>query len=157
VKSKVYIETSIPSYLAARRSQDVRVLANQETTTEWWENRRTHFDLFISEFVLAEAALGDPAAARKRLGILRGISVLDSTDAVRALGSALIAQGPISPRAAIDALHIAIAAVNGMEYLLTWNCSHIANAVMRPRIEEVCRTEGYEPPVICTPLELMEE
>jgi predicted nucleic acid-binding protein len=157
VKSKVYIETSIPSYLAARRSQDVRVLANQETTTEWWENRRTHFDLFISEFVLAEAALGDPAAAQKRLDILRGISVLDSTDAVRALGSALIAQGPIPPRAAIDALHIAIAAVNGMEYLLTWNCSHIANAVMRPRIEEVCRTEGYEPPVICTPLELMEE
>ncbi len=157
MKSKVYIETSIPSYLAARRSQDVRVLANQETTTEWWENRRTHFDLFISEFVLAEAALGDPAAAQKRLDILRGISVLDSTDAVRALGSALIAQGPIPPRAAIDALHIAIAAVNGMEYLLTWNCSHIANAVMRPRIEEVCRTEGYEPPVICTPLELMEE
>ncbi len=157
MKSKVYIETSIPSYLAARRSQDVRVLANQETTTEWWENRRTQFALFISEFVLAEAALGDPVAAQKRIDILRGISVLDSTDDVRALGSALIAQGPIPPQAAIDALHIAIAAVNGMEYLLTWNCSHIANAVMRPRIEGVCRTEGYEPPVICTPLELMEE
>lgn len=157
MKSKDYIETSIPSYLAARRSQDVRVLANQETTTEWWENRRTHFDLFISEFVLAEAALGDPAAAQKRLDILRDIIVLDSTDDVRALGSALIAQGPIPPQAAIDALHIAIAAVNGMEYLMTWNCTHIANAVMRPRIEGVCRGKGYEPPVICTPLELMEE
>ena len=136
VKPKVYIETSVPSYLAARRSQDVRVLANQETTIEWWGSRRTHFDLFISEFVLAEAALGDP---------------------VRALGNALIAEGPIPPQASMDALHIAIAAVNGMEYLLTWNCTHIANAVMRAKIEAVCRRYGYEPPVICTPLELMEE
>ncbi len=157
MKPKVYIETSIPSYLAARRSQDVRVLANQETTIEWWEHRRTHFELFISEFVLAEAALGDPSAAQKRLAVLHGITVLDATEDVRTLGSSLIAEGPIPPQAAIDALHIAIAAVNGMEYLLTWNCTHIANAVMRPKIEAVSRRHGYEPPVICTPLELMEE
>jgi hypothetical protein len=135
----------------------VRVLANQETTIEWWESRRTQFALFISEFVLTEAALGDPAAAQRRLEILDGITTLDATDEVRALGYALIAEGPIPPQAEIDALHIAIAAVNGMEYLLTWNCTHIANAVMRPRIEAVCRRYGYEPPVICTPLELMEE
>lgn len=157
MKPKVYIETSVPSYLAARRSQDVRVLAHQEMTIEWWENRRTHFELFISEFVLTEAALGDPTAAQKRLAVLDGITVLDATDEVRLLGSALIAQGPIPPQAVIDALHIAIAAVNGMEYLLTWNCTHIANAVMRPRIELVCRRQGYQPPVICTPLELMED
>jgi hypothetical protein len=129
VTPKVYIETSIPSYLTARRSQDVRALANQETTIEWWDTRRAHFDLFISEFVLAEVALG----------------------------RALIAEGPIPERAAIDSFHIAIAAVNGMEYLLTWNCTHIANAVMRAKIETVCRRHGYEPPVICTPQELMEE
>jgi hypothetical protein len=157
MKPKVYIETSVPSYLAARRSQDVRVLANQETTIEWWDNRRTHFELFVSEFVLTEAALGDPTAAQKRLAFLDGITVLDATNDVRSLGSALVAEGPIPPQAAIDALHIAIAAVNGMEYLLTWNCTHIANAVMRPKIEAVCRRQGYEPPVICTPLELMEE
>jgi hypothetical protein len=157
VKPKVYIETSVPSYLAARRSQDVRVLANQETTIEWWGSRRTHFDLFISEFVLAEAALGDPVAAQRRLEVLDGITALDATDEVRALGNALIAEGPIPPQASMDALHIAIAAVNGMEYLLTWNCTHIANAVMRAKIEAVCRRYGYEPPVICTPLELMEE
>jgi predicted nucleic acid-binding protein len=157
MKPKVYIETSVPSYLAARPSQDVRVLANQQTTVEWWASRREYFELFISEFVLTEAALGDPAAARKRLEVLEGISVLDATDEVRALGSALIAKGPIPPQAAIDALHIAIAAVNGMEYLLTWNCTHIANAIMRAKIESVCRRQGYEPPVICTPLELMEK
>jgi hypothetical protein len=85
MKPKVYIETSVPSYLAARPSQDVRVLANQQTTVEWWASRREYFELFISEFVLTEAALGDPAAAQKRLEVLEGISVLDATDEVRAL------------------------------------------------------------------------
>jgi hypothetical protein len=124
---------------------------------EWWEHRRTHFDLFISEFVLTEAALGDPSAARKRLAFLDGIAMLDATNEVKLLGSALIAEGPIPSQASIDAFHIAIATVNGMEYLLTWNCTHIANAVMPPKIDAVCRQQGYEPPVICTPLELMEE
>jgi hypothetical protein len=135
----------------------VRALANQETTIEWWSTRRAQFDLFISEFVLAEAALGDPAAARKRLEVLEGLPALDATDEVRALGRAPIAEGPIPAQASIDAFHIAIATVNGMEYLLTWNCTHIANAVMRAKIESVCRRHGYEPPVICTPQELMEE
>jgi hypothetical protein len=86
---------------------------------EWWEHRRTHFDLFISEFVLTEAALGDPSAARKRLAFLDGIAMLDATNEVKLLGSALIAEGPIPSQASIDAFHIAIATVNGMEYLLT--------------------------------------
>lgn len=156
MKPKIYIETSIPSYLTARPGNDVRVIANQDMTNEWWETRRHEFDLFISEFVVAEAALGDPEAAKLRLAAIGGIPELEATEEVRILGKALISRGPIPARAEIDAYHIAIAAVNGMEYLLTWNCTHIANAVMRPKIESLCRTYGYEPPVICTPQELME-
>ena len=156
MKPRVYIETSIPSYLVSRQSGDVRVAASQVITTEWWEERRAAFDLYISEFVLAEAALGDPVASRKRIDALKDIPGLEATEEVRTLGAALITEGPIPAGAEIDAYHIAIAAVHGMNYLLTWNCTHIANAVVRSDIEAVCRSHGYEPPTICTPQELME-
>lgn len=157
MKPKVYIETSIPSYLTASFSNDLRVAANQNTTIEWWETRRPSFDLFISEFVAAEAILGNFEAAQKRLEIIADLPKLAVTEAVRTLAKALISDGPIPPKAEIDAYHIAVAAVNGVEYLLTWNCAHIANAIMRPKIEEVCRQQGFEPPIICTPQELMED
>lgn len=156
MKPKAYIETSIVSYLSAKPTQDIRVTANQNTTLEWWETRRPDFELFISEFVVAEAALGDPEAAGRRLEVIENIAELEATEEVRRLGKALISEGPIPPQAEIDAYHIAIAAVHGMEYLLTWNCAHIANAAMRPKIEWVCREHGFEPPIICTPQELME-
>lgn len=156
MKPKIYIETSIPSYLTAKPSSDVRVTANREVTLEWWEVRRSDFELYISEFVIAEISRGDPEAAKRRLEAITDISELEATEEVRVLGKALILEGPIPPKAEIDAYHIAIAAVNGMDYLLTWNCTHIANAVMRAKIEMVCRRYGYEPPVICTPQELME-
>ena len=156
MKPKIYIETSIPSYLTAKPSSDVRVTANREVTLEWWEVRRSDFELYISEFVIAEISRGDPEAAKRRLEAIADISELEATEEVRVLGKALILEGPIPPKAEIDAYHIAIAAVNGMDYLLTWNCTHIANAVMRAKIEMVCRRYGYEPPVICTPQELME-
>ena len=156
MKPKIYIETSIPSYLTAKPSSDVRVTANREVTLEWWEVRRSDFELYISEFVIAEISRGDPEAAKLRLEAITDISELEATEEVRVLGKALILEGPIPPKAEIDAYHIAIAAVNGMDYLLTWNCTHIANAVMRAKIEMVCRRYGYEPPVICTPQELME-
>ena len=146
----------IPSYLTAKPSSDVRVTANREVTLEWWEVRRSDFELYISEFVIAEISRGDPEAAKLRLEAITDISELEATEEVRVLGKALILEGPIPPKAEIDAYHIAIAAVNGMDYLLTWNCTHIANAVMRAKIEMVCRRYGYEPPVICTPQELME-
>ncbi|MEI7673351.1 MAG: type II toxin-antitoxin system VapC family toxin [Deltaproteobacteria bacterium] len=156
MKPKVYIETSIPSYLTARLSNDLRVAANQSTTIEWWETRRPSFDVFISEFVTAEAILGNSEAAQKRLKIIADLPKLSITEAVKTLAKALISEGPIPPKAEIDAYHIAVAAVNGVEYLLTWNCTHIGNAIMRPKIEEVCRQQGFEPPIICTPQELME-
>lgn len=156
MKQKIYLETSILSYLTARPTNDLRAMANQNTTTEWWENRRVEFDVFISEFVVAELSQGDSEASARRLDAIEGISELDVTEEVRKLGKALIAEGPIPKGAAIDAFHIAVAAVNGMDFLLTWNCTHIANAVMRPQVEEICRKHGYEPPTICTPQELME-
>lgn len=157
MKPRVYIETSIFSYLTSRPSNDIRVVANQNTTVEWWETRRHSFELFISEFVVAEASQGRPEAANKRLEAIAGLPELIITDEVKGLAKALILEGAVPAKAEIDAFHIAVAAVNGIEYLLTWNCTHIANAVMRSRIEEICRQQGVEPPIICTPLELMEE
>ncbi len=156
MKPKIYIETSIISYLTARMSNDLRVAANQSITIEWWETIRPNFELFISEFVVAEASAGNSSAARKRLEIIANLPTLIVTDSVRTLAKALITNGPIPSKAEIDAYHIAVAAVNGIEYLLTWNCTHIANAIMRPKIESVCRQQGFEPPIICTPQEILE-
>ncbi len=157
MKPKIYIETSISSYLTARPSNDIRAMANQNTTIEWWENRRSEFEVFVSEFVIAESSQGHPEASNRRMAAIEGIPELDVTGEVKQLAKALIAEGPIPEQAEIDAYHIAVATVNGMDYLLTWNCSHIANAAMRPKVEAVCRSHGYEPPIICTPQELMED
>jgi len=157
VKPKIYIETSIISYLTARPCNDIRVVANQNTTIEWWETRRSGFELFISEFVITEASLGNPEAAKKRLGVIAKLPELLVTNEVKVLAKTLISEGAIPIKAEVDAYHIAVAAVNGIEYLLTWNCTHIANAIMRPKIEKICRHKGVEPPIICTPQELMEE
>jgi hypothetical protein len=103
---------------------------------------------------LVECQAGDPTAAADRLAALAGLPLLDQTGEVVALAEALVRDVPLPPRVGGDAVHIATAAVHGMQYLLTWNCTHIANAALRPRIEAVCRAAGYEPPLICTPEEL---
>jgi len=100
---------------------------------------------------------GDVGFAQKRLEALQSTTVLATTDEARDLARALVEKGPLPPRAAEDALHIAVAVANGMDYLLTWNCKHLANAAMRSKIEEVCEGMGYEPVIICTPEELLEE
>ena len=153
----VYIETSIVSYLTARPSRDVVTLARQELTREWWNTRRRRHDLFTSDVVVGEASEGDDEAARQRLDALRGIAELETTPEAEDLASALLEKGPLPEKAAVDALHIGISATEGIEYLLTWNCTHIANAAMRKPIEEICRTKGVEAPIMCTPEELMEE
>jgi hypothetical protein len=156
MKPKVYLETTIPSYLTAWLSRDLIKAAHQQITREWWQSR-ARFDLYISQIVLREASGGDAEAARLRLEALTGIPVLTLSPAASILAQQLVTQGPLPEQATVDALHIAIAVVNGMDYLLTWNCTHIANAALRHRIEAICRTSGYEPPVLCTPEELMEE
>jgi len=156
MKHKVYIETTIPSYLTSWLSRDLVIAAHQQITREWWQ-KRNRFDLFISQVVVQEVSGGDSQVAVKRLKVFENIRVLEVTKEAIELAQKLVDQGPIPEKAAVDALHIAIAVVNGMDYLLTWNCSHIANASMRTKIDYVCRSSGYEPPAICTPEELMEE
>lgn len=119
-------------------------------------NRRDAFELFVSQTVIEESAAGDNDAAQRRLEVLNQFLLLDVNEEVKTLARDLIAGVPLPPRAQVDALHIAVAAVNGMNYLLTWNCAHIANATLRSQIEAVCRCAGYEPPVICTPQEMLE-
>jgi predicted nucleic acid-binding protein len=150
----VYIETSIVSYLTARPSRDLLVAAHQQITVTWWDQERAHYDLFTSQVVLAEARAGDPEAAQRRLAVLERLPLLDVTDAAIPLATALVSGQVLPAQAAQDALHIAVAYVHGMEYLLTWNCAHLANARLRSRIEQICRDAGYVPPIICTPEEL---
>jgi len=151
----VYVETSVPSYLTAWRSRDLVVAGNQETTKEWWD-RRNDFELYISEFVLQEASNGDSKAAEDRLKSLEGIPEIEITEEVAAIAEKLLLEASLPNKARVDALHIATAAIGGMDYLLTWNCAHIANPAFRFRIESVIRSFGYEPPIICTPQELLE-
>ncbi|MDE0004735.1 MAG: type II toxin-antitoxin system VapC family toxin [Rhodospirillaceae bacterium] len=151
-----YIETSVVSYLTARPSRDVVVAAYQEVTREWWRDAAERFQLVASELVVAEAGAGDPVAARDRLKVLEGVALLDASPDAERLAQRLLDLRAVPREAAADAAHIAIAVTNGAEYLVTWNFRHIANAAMRVRIERACRQAGYEPPVICTPNELME-
>jgi predicted nucleic acid-binding protein len=152
----VYVETSVVSYLTARPSGNLVTRAHQQLTREWWDTRRRTFTLYTSQLVLHEAAAGDPLIAEERLKLLEDLAALDISDEASTLARALLSAGAPPPRAPEDALHIAIAVVNGLEYLLTWNCRHIANAAMRRTIEQVCRDGGYEPTILCTPEELLD-
>jgi predicted nucleic acid-binding protein len=155
MKSKVYVETTIISYAVARPTHDIIQTAHQEVTRAWWA-RRERFDLFVSRPVVVEAGRGDTAAAARRLETLAGIPLLSIDREVARLANTLIRTGTLPTKARLDAVHAAIAAVNGMDYLLTWNLRHLANAAIRGKIEEACRSAGLRPPVICTPEELME-
>lgn len=142
--------------MTARTSNDIRVVSQQNITADWWGIRRKEFDIFISEFVIIEASRGDREAAAKRLAAIKGIAELEVKNMTVALAKSLMAQGSLPKKAEVDAFHVAVATTNGMDFLLTWNCKHIANAIMRPKIEQVCRQMGFEPPIICTPTELLE-
>jgi predicted nucleic acid-binding protein len=153
---KVYIETSIVSYLTGRPSREVVALGHQQVTRDWWEKERLGFELYTSEVVIAEAERGDPAAARSRLSVLATLPRLTPTETSEALIPVLLRESRLPPDAVLDMAHISIATVHGMAYLLTWNCRHIANARIVRIVERVCRDRGFEPPVLCTPDELME-
>jgi hypothetical protein len=157
MKPRVYLETSVISYLTSRPSRDLIVAANQQITQEWWQLRRQDFDLFISQLVVQEASAGDEHAAQQRLQAVADIPLLTLSEEAVAFAEKLVKEGPMPQKAVEDALHIAVATLSGMDYLLTWNFKHIANATMRYKIERVCRLTGYEPPIICTPQELLEE
>ena len=153
---RVYVETSIVSYLTARPARDIVIAGRQQATRDWWATAPTRFDLVISQLVREEAAIGDPSAARARLAALGPLPALAAPEEARELSRRLVDSAAVPKQAARDATHVAIAAVHGVEFLVTWNFRHIANAVARPRIESVCRRTGVEPPVLCTPEELVD-
>lgn len=156
MKPTVYLETTVVSYLTARPSRDLVRAAQQQITREWWD-QRGRYELFVSELVLTEAGVGDQTAAEARLAAIQGLSVLRVTPDADALAEALVSRLVIPSSALRDAVHVAVCAANGLEYLLTWNCRHLANLHQRARIEQVCRESGFVPPIIGTPNELLEE
>ena len=153
---RVYIETTVVSYLTARANRDVVIAGHQQITQEWWDTRRESYELCISQLVRNEAGAGDALAAQERLEVLKPMTVLEISDESLDLAKELIKAGALPAKAADDALHIAVAAMNGIPFLLTWNCRHLANATMRPVIESVCAGKGVKTPIICTPEELLE-
>lgn len=155
MRSRVYIETTIISYLASKPSRDLVTAAHQQITHEWWERRLRDFDAFISQFVLDEAGAGDVEAATRRLALLKGFPLLDATSEALDLAGILVARSVIPPRKAVDAAHLAVATVHRMQFLLTWNCTHLANAEIMAQVQSICVGVGYAAPIVCTPEELL--
>jgi hypothetical protein len=151
----VYLETTFISYVVARPSRDLLVAAHQQITQEWWANRRSEFGCSVSQVVIDEASVGDPAEVQKRLAILGDLPLLEVTEAADSLTRAVLAAGILPPHAFPDAAHVAVAAVHAIDYLLTWNCKHLANAQIARRIAVVSEKLGQKMPIICTPEELM--
>lgn len=157
MKESVYLETSIISYLCARPSRDLVVAARQQTTWQWWDTRRGDFDLYVSQAVLREIAAGNPEMASQRLKFVSGIPSLRVDDDAEELANALLTDGPLPARAADDAVHLAVAAVHGIDYLLTWNCRHLANAQMLVVVRRLLERRGCHVPMVCVPDELLGE
>jgi hypothetical protein len=155
MKPRVYLETSVVSYVTSPFSRDLIVAGHQQITAEWWAKHRKHFDVVVSDFVARECGRGDPDLAASRLALIAGYPTLELEEPIEQLAVALVEGGPLPRKAAGDALHIAFACSAGAAYLLTWNCKHIANAAMRPSIERICGAAGYTPPILCTPEQLM--
>jgi predicted nucleic acid-binding protein len=155
VQSRAYLDSSVISYLTARPNRDVVTLAHQQLTHEWWERHRHGFELRISELVLLEIGRGDRRAAAERLEFVKGLPVLHITREARILAQRIFGATTLPDKAAADALHVALAAVNGIDFLLTWNCTHLANGVILKVVNAVCRESGYEPPMVLTPEELL--
>ena len=154
MKPKVYLETSVVSYYTSRPSRDLVTAARQQVTREWWDESRSQFETYISALVFEESKVGDPTAAERRLEAIAGMPVLKLTDEAESLAIEFIKFGQIPAEYLEDALHIALATVNGMDFLLTWNFNHINNAIIKREIIKVAEKNDYECPLICSPDEL---
>jgi len=155
MKPKVYMETSVVSYLASRPSKDAIIAGQQASTHRWWKEKRRNFEIYISKLVWQEASAGNRQALAQRLKLIRTLPWLQITSEVAGLARALIAQKALPPNAANDAMHIAVGAVYRMQFLLTWNFSHINNPVTEEQVRAVCRHEDFHCPVICSPDQLL--
>lgn len=157
MKPSVYIETTIPSLLSGRTSRDLQIAAQQEATQQWWESRRSSFALYASQEVLLEASRGNQELSALCLRALDECIILPAIPEAAELAERILLKGIIPKKCPSDAVHIAMAVVHGLDFLLTWNCRHIHNAMNERRLEAVCREAGFVLPVLCTPLELMIE
>jgi hypothetical protein len=151
----LYLETTFISYLVARPSQDAIVAGHQQTTQQWWVNRRAAFNCFVSPVVTQEASSGDPSEAQKRLAVISNLPLLQMTPDVQSLIREITSAGILPPNAFADAAHVAVATIHRIDFLLTWNCKHLANAQIAKQIRLVCDRLGFAMPTICTPDELM--
>lgn len=151
----VYIETTVVSYLRQRPSTEIVIAAHQLLTHRWWSNERTKYELVVSQYVIEEAAAGDPTLAADRLQALNGIPALPDAPEIRQIAAQIMSRAILPRKAEVDALHIATVAHHRIDYLLTWNCRHIANATILPRIHQVLEAMSIPIPMICTPEELL--
>ena len=156
MKQTVYIETTVISYLTARPSRDLIVAAHQQITSEWWNDAADRFDLHISAVVLDEISQGDPDVAAQRLNAVAEMPVLARTPEVDELAACYAQRLAIPDRALADCYHLALACWHGMDYLVSWNMTHLVNGIIIRRIQGLNVERGLATPVLCTPEELLE-
>ncbi len=152
---RIYLESTIPSYLVARPARDLLQAARQQLTRDWWELKRDQHELFSSQVVLDEVAAGEATMARRRLKLLRDIPLLELSAAANRLGREILLSGLLPVSADGDAAHIAVATVHRMDILLTWNCRHIANVAIQHRLRRLVEGNGFNLPALATPEEFM--
>lgn len=155
MKSSIYLETTIVSYYCSRPSRDIVISARQQLTQIWWENKLNDYDIFISDLVQDEASKGDKDASVKRLEAIAKFEILEVDSEASRVAKQLVSEGAIPSVYPEDAVHIGVAAVNGIDFILTWNFAHIHNATKQEKIVKVVDLCGYVCPVICTPEELL--
>jgi hypothetical protein len=156
MKQSVYLESSVVSYFANEINSDLKVAAEQRITREWWGKVLPKLESYISPFVIGEIESGNPLSARIRFEAIRGIKILPVTDAVHELAAVYIKKLALPKNDQVDAFHLAVVAVHELDFLVSWNCKHIANAFKFPLIRKINVSMGYRVPTICTPRELME-
>lgn len=152
----VYLETTVVGNIAGRLHPDPAIAARQQVTRTWWATAAERYELFISQVIVDECAAGDSAAASERLEVIRSLPLLDETRAAEQLADLLIARLAVPESQPRDALHIAVAAVHGIQFIATWNFKHLLNPHLQAKIADSCYEGGYVPPVICTPEQLIE-
>jgi hypothetical protein len=155
VKATVYLESSVISYLTARPSKNGLQAERQRLTQLWWRKLRPQFDCYVSDTVIEEICEGELMMAKKRMGAIKNFPRLAVSDDATKLANEILKRGYLPPKAATDAVHVAVAVDGGMDFLLTWNCTHIANAQVERQVAQICAAHEYEFPVICTPEQLM--
>jgi predicted nucleic acid-binding protein len=156
MKESIYLETTVVSYYTSKPSRDIIALAHQEITRQWWPIALRRYDIFISEVVIEEASFGDPEAAKRRLGELKDFPHLELNDKVEEMAQVYMERLEIPKKSFRDAAHLAIACVHNIDYLVTWNCAHLANGEVIKKLMKINESIGIHTPIICTPEELME-